>query len=64
MTQVYHAPTLEAAAKVADQHRERTGLACCDGKEVDDQVAQGYFNASLNIAAAIRALLSKVKEQG
>lgn len=52
----YDARTIEAAAAIAYKHREQTGLTCCDGKEAVDQVAQGYFNASLNIAHEIRAL--------
>jgi hypothetical protein len=44
----------EACAKVADEHRARVPGHHPD-EEMADKVAQGYGNAALNIAAAIRA---------
>lgn len=46
----------EEAARVADDHRARISNHHPDDKEPADHVAQGYGNAALNIAVAIRAL--------
>jgi hypothetical protein len=47
---------LEIAAKIADEHRARVQHHNPDDKNPPDLVAQGYGNAALNIAVAIRAL--------
>lgn len=45
----------EACAKIADKHLARVPDHCPD-REMEDLVAQGYGNAALNIAAAIRSM--------
>jgi hypothetical protein len=57
------AEALREAAAVANAHRARIPGHHPDGPR-DDLVAQGYGNASLNIAAAILALLDKPAPDG
>jgi len=50
---------IEQCAKIADEHRARVWPHDPDETEPGDRVAQGYGNAALNIAIAIRRLNPK-----